>query len=264
MFIEKPLSDTLDGVTELIDEANSAGIVTFVGYNFRFQPGIRTLRKLLQNNAIGTTISVQIEAGSYLPDWHPDENYREMYSVDPEMGGGAILDYIHEINYCRWLFGEVEDVTAMTSSRSHLNIDVEDLAEITLKMEDGTLCQIHVDYVQQSPSRSCKVIGDEGILQWDLDEHTVEEYKPSEGSWKTHNLPDWDFNDMYINELEHFLSSVESRSGTICDLEDGCRDMRVALAALRSADIGEHINIDKSLYATKTFEYGKWEFDNES
>lgn len=241
LFIEKPISHTQEGVVELIREARESDLVTFVGYNFRFQPGIRKLRELLQKNVIGTPLSVQIEAGSYLPDWHPHGDYREMYSSNPEMGGGAILDYIHELNYCRWLFGEVEEVAAMSSSRSHLNIDVEDLAELVLQMEDGTLCEIHVDYVQQPSSRSCKVIGDEGTLKWDLDQHTVEEYKPNEERWKTHGLPDWDTNEMYIDELDHFLSCVESRRETICDLEDGYRDLKIALAALRSAEKGKHI-----------------------
>lgn len=243
LFIEKPISHTQEGVANLISEAEKSNLVTFVGCNFRFQPGIRKLKRLLQKSAIGTPLSVQIEAGSYLPDWHPHEDYHEMYSANPEMGGGAILDYIHELNYCRWLFGEVDEVTAMTTSRSHLNIDVEDLAKLILKIEDGTLCEIHVDYVQRPSARSCKVVGDEGTLQWDLDQHTVQEYKPDEDRWKTHSLPEWDTNEMYINELDHFLSSVESRSETICDLEEGYRDLQTALAALLSAEKKEHIKV---------------------
>jgi predicted dehydrogenase len=193
---------------------------------------------------VGTTLSVQIEAGSYLPDWHPHEDYHEMYSVDPEMGGGVILDYIHELNYCRWLFGEVKEVTAMTSSRSHLNVETEDLAELVLEMEDGTLCEIHLDYVQRPSARSCKVIGDGGTLQWDLDQHIVQEYKSNKDRWKTHSLPDQESNAMYVNELEHFFSSVESQTKTICGIEDAYRDLQVALAALRSANKGERIKVD--------------------
>lgn len=244
LFIEKPLSHTQEGVNELVNEAEESNLITLVGYNFRFQPGIQKLRELLQDDVVGTPLSVQIEAGSYLPDWHPYEDYREMYSVDPEMGGGAILDYIHELNYCRWLFGEVKKVTAMTASKSHLDIDVEDLAELIFEMKDGTICQIHVDYVQRPSERSCKVVGDEGTLQWDLDRHTVQEYQPNNDKWKTHNLPDWEFNAMYVDELDHFLSCVESRSETVCDLEDGYRDLQAALAALRSAEEGSHIRVD--------------------
>ena len=244
LFIEKPLSHTQEGVTDLINETERSDLVTLVGCNFRFHPGIRKLKELIQNEVIGTPLSVQIEAGSYLPDWHPHEDYREMYSVDPELGGGAILDYIHELNYCRWLFGEVKEVTAMTSSRSHLNINVEDLAELVLEMGDGTICKIHVDYIQRPSSRSCKVIGGEGTLQWDLDRHTVREYQPDEDRWKTHTLPDWEFNEMYVDELDHFLSCVESRGGTICGIEEGYKDLQVALGALQSAETSKHINID--------------------
>lgn len=244
LFIEKPLSHTEEGVVDLISEAKESDLVTFVGYNFRFQPGIRKLRELLRDDVIGNPLSVRIEAGSYLPDWHPHEDYHEMYSAKREMGGGAVLDYIHELNYCRWLFGDVKEVTAMTSSQSHLNINVEDLAEIVLKINGGTLCNIHVDYFQRPPSRSCKIIGEDGNLQWDLDEHLVREYNPGEKQRETHNLSDWETNDMYIDELDHFLSCIESRSKTICDLEEGYRDLKAALAALRSAEQGEHVKID--------------------
>jgi predicted dehydrogenase len=219
-------------------------LITLVGCNFRFQPGIRKLKELLQEDVVGTPLSAQIEAGSYLPNWHPEENYREMYSVDPEMGGGVILDYIHELNYCRWLFGKVEEVTAMVSSRSHLNIDVEDLAELVLRMEDGTLCEIHLDYVQQPDSRSCKIIGDEGTLEWNLDDHAVKEYQPERGKWKTHDLPEWKTNEMYVDELDHFFSCVESRCETICGLKSGFKDLQVALSALRSAESGKCITLD--------------------
>lgn len=240
LFIEKPLSHTQEGVEELIETVNRSNLVTFVECNFRFQPGIRKLRELLEENVIDTPLSVRIEAGSYLPDWHPNEDYREMYSASAEMGGGAVLDYIHELNYCRWLFGDVQTVTAMTSSRSHLNLETEEIGAILLEMGDGTLCEIHVDYVQRSAARSCKVIGDDGILSWDIDRHTVEQYEPDTDSWIEHELPEWEHNDMYVAELDHFFSCVDSRTETTCDIEEGYIDLLVAMSAHQSAETGEH------------------------
>lgn len=241
LFIEKPLSHSKEGIPDLIETVNSQNLITLVGCNFRFQPGIRKLRDLLKQNRIGSVHSVQIEAGSYLPDWHPEEDYREMYSAQSDKGGGAILDYIHELNYCRWLFGEVAEVTAITASKSHLNLETEDIGAIILKTKDGTICEIHVDYLQKSSTRSCKIIGDDGILTWDLDRHTVEQYDPASENWITEQLPKWDSNDMYVDELKHFFSCVESRTSSVCDISEGFTDLHVARSALSSAESGEHI-----------------------
>lgn len=241
IFIEKPLSHTPENVSKLIETVKASGLITLVGCNFRFQPGIRKLRELLQQGVIGSPLTVQIEAGSYLPDWHPDEDYQEMYSASADQGGGAVLDYIHELNYARWLFDDVECVTAMTSSQSHLDVETEDVGAIIMKMENGVLCEVHVDYVQQSYNRSCKIVGDSGILEWDFDRHTIEEYKPSVELHNSHTLPEWETNDMYVSEMEHFLSCIQSRSTTICDIKQGFKDLQVALAALQSAETGRHI-----------------------
>lgn len=243
LFIEKPLSHSQEGIPDLIDTVETHDLVTLVGCNFRFQPGIRKLRKLLQQKRIGSILSVQIEAGSYLPNWHPDEDYREMYSAQSDMGGGAILDYIHELNYCRWLFGEITEVTAMTSSMSHLDLETEDVGAIIMKTRDGAICEIHVDYVQQSSTRSCKVIGDKGTLTWDLDRHTIERYDPTSEEWIVDELPNWKFNDMYVEELKHFFSCIESRSASVCDLSEGYTDLQIARSALKSAESGEHISL---------------------
>ena len=39
---------------------------------------------------------MNVEAGQYLPDWRPWQNYRESYSARQDLGGGIILDGSHE------------------------------------------------------------------------------------------------------------------------------------------------------------------------
>jgi predicted dehydrogenase len=243
ILIEKPLSDTNKHIRGLKRMANRFGLVTLVGYNFRFHPGIRKLRDLLREEVIGQPLSVKIEAGSYLPDWHPQENYQEMYSAKAEMGGGVVLDSIHELNYCRWLFGEVNTVMAMTSSKSHLQLETEDVGAMILEMSDGTLCEVHVDYVQQSPSRTGKVVGDEGTLCWNLNDPLIRQYEPTSDEWINHVLPEWTVDDMYVDELEHFFSRLDSRSATICPINEGHKDLQVALAALKSAEVGSRVAV---------------------
>ena len=55
IFIEKPLSHSMDGLELLDAEARQKGLVTMVGCNMRFHPGPATVRRLLEEKALGTS-----------------------------------------------------------------------------------------------------------------------------------------------------------------------------------------------------------------
>ena len=104
LFIEKPLSNNLENIKELSNIAHEKKLITFMGYNLRFHNCIKKMKELLENNEIGKVISVNVESGSYLPDWHPDEDYRDSYASKENLGGGVVLTCIHEIDYLHWFF----------------------------------------------------------------------------------------------------------------------------------------------------------------
>jgi len=244
LFIEKPLSHTMDGVTDLISKTKENDLISLVGCNLRFHPGIQTIKELLDKDAIGKTVSVKIEAGSYLPGWHPDDDYENMYSARENEGGGAILDFIHEIDYARWLFGDVSSVSAMAGTYSDLELETEDLGAMLLEFENDLIGELHVDYVQRSYSRSCKVIGTNGTLYWEWQQGSVEEFDPEAEQWVSHRLPEWTMNDMYIDETRHFLQSIENRDETISGLESGKSALEIALAAKRSNTEGRRVSTE--------------------
>ena len=244
LFIEKPLSHTMDGVTDLISKTKENNLISLVGCNLRFHPGIQTIKELLDKDAIGKTVSVKIEAGSYLPGWHPDDDYKNMYSARENEGGGAILDFIHEIDYARWLFGDVSSVSAMAGTYSDLELETEDLGAMLLEFENDLIGELHVDYVQRSYSRSCKVIGTNGTLYWEWQQGSVEEFDPEAEQWVSHRLPEWTMNDMYIDETRHFLQSIENRDETISGLESGKSALEIALAAKRSNTEGRRVSVE--------------------
>ena len=59
-------------------------------------------------------LAVQAQNSSYLPDWHPYENYKESYAAKKELGGGVVLTSIHELDYLYWLFGKINDVFSIS------------------------------------------------------------------------------------------------------------------------------------------------------
>lgn len=242
LFIEKPLSHNYEKIPELLDIANQRDLVTLVGCNLRFHPGIELFRDIVQKTDIGSRTAVQVETGSYLPEWHPDEDYRQLYSADADMGGGAVLDCIHEINYARWIFGDIAIVSGMMGQNSSLEIDTEDSAGMIVEFESGIIGELHVDYIQREYTRSCKLIGDDGAIRWDWAKDTVDVYDPEADDWISYDVPSWEPNDMYLKEMRHFLNAVQSRDTTTCELQEGAADLRIALAAKQSAANERHIS----------------------
>ena len=74
LFIEKPLSNSTKSVSELVKLTKTKKLVTLMGCNLRFHECIKKIKSLIEQEKIGKIISVQVECGTYLPDWHPNED----------------------------------------------------------------------------------------------------------------------------------------------------------------------------------------------
>jgi glutamate-1-semialdehyde aminotransferase/spore coat polysaccharide biosynthesis protein SpsF (cytidylyltransferase family)/predicted dehydrogenase len=234
VFIEKPLSNESSGVQVLIGEALRQNRRVQVGYNLRFHPGIRILKDLIDSGKIGRVLWLNAEAGQYLPDWRPWQNYRDSYSAREELGGGIILDGSHELDYICWLLGRPTEVICRAEHLSSLDVDVEDSAWIYLSFPDRRRAELHLDFVQRVYTRTCKVVGETGTVCWDFTSKEVRWFSSEQPGWSS--VPyEFEINDMYVSELVHFLESVESGTGPMVDLEQGLDVIRVVEASKKSA-----------------------------
>lgn len=236
LFIEKPISDTTEGLSQLLDVIERKNLVTLVGCNFRFHPGLMKIHVLLREGAIGRIISSRAQFGQYLPDWHPWEDYRQTYSAQKKMGGGVILDRIHEIDYMRWLFGDISELTAMAGHISHLEIDTEDVAEIVLKFTNGSIGSIHLDYIRRTYDASLEIVGETGTIRWNYQNHFIEWYVAADNRWQSIKWENRDSNQMYVDEMKHFLKVINNQVESICPAREAIKVLEIALAIKEAAN----------------------------
>lgn len=245
LFIEKPLSHSWQGVEDLLGLVKRRRLVTLVGCNMRFHPGLREVKRLLAANAVGRIITARVEVGQYLPDWHPWEDYRRGYSARRELGGGVILDAIHEIDYLRWLFGPVADAVCLAGKLSQLEIDTEDTAAMLLRFTSGVFGEVHLDYVQRSYRRACQIIGDEGTMHWDFAAGQVRWYSSRTQQWSQWDNPaGWQVNQMYLDEMNHFLACLAGEAKPEQEVAEAAEVLRIALAAKQSAEQRQWIRLE--------------------
>jgi predicted dehydrogenase len=244
LFIEKPLSNSIRGITELSAIVKKKKLVVLVGCNMRFMPGLKFVKNLIEGGRIGKVVSVRIECGFYLPYWPSDEDYRKRYSAKRRLGGGVIFDDIHEIDSLYWLFGKVNEVFCFTGKLGNLEINTEDIAEIFLRFKSKMIAQIHLDYLQRTYRRSYEFIGEEGIIYFDIMKQRIEWYKKRQGQCKVlkHSIGA-NFDRMFIDEVKHFINCIKGRERSINDIPTSRKVLETAFACHKSAEKKEIIHL---------------------
>jgi predicted dehydrogenase len=242
LFIEKPLSHSLDGIDELIEIVQRKKLVAFVAYQFRFHPGLRLMKTLIEQGRLGRLSAAHIVNGEYLPDWHPYEDYRQSHAGRREQGGGCLSVQTHELDYALWLFGMPSHVYAVGGHLSRLEVDVEDSVSILLRCQQQGRplpVHIHLDYLQRPPQRVCEVIGDAGKARYDYYSNTVELHDASEKTAEVRCFDDFDRNQMFVDELTHFLACLRGECQPIINLREAARSIKISLAAAGSISSGQ-------------------------
>ncbi len=211
VLIEKPICVELAELSQFpLDETKNK---IAVGYNLRFMPAAQAVKQIIDCGTLGRISTVFAEAGQYLPDWRPESDYRTGVSAQKKLGGGALLELSHELDYLNWLFGSFDEVTASIGSSDLLDIDidVEDTVDALMTNQSGTTFHVHLDFLQRFPSRSFKAVGEKGTLVWNLLANDVVLYGPGAASEVLYSDSDYDRNDMYIEQLRAFVAFAKGR-----------------------------------------------------
>lgn len=235
LFIEKPLSHSLEGLGELTAKTQEKKLITMVGSNWKFYSLFQKMKEVLESNTLGKILSARCQFGQYLPDWHPYEDYRRGYSANKKLGGGILLDS-HEFDYLTWFLGNVKKLSCFAGKVSTLEIDVEDVAEVILQFENSAIAEIHLDYLQRFYQRNFEFFGEKGSMYWSMAEKKVTVLEV-EKEKQEFSLPEnYDLNDMYVQEVQHFLNCVDSRTPSLTPIEQGEKIVKLISAAKESSD----------------------------
>lgn len=245
VFVEKPLSHTLEGVDALIEEAVRAACRIMVACNLRFMGSLQLVKRLLDDGRIGRPLSAHAQFGYYLPFWRPTRDYRDGYGARRAMGGGIILDCFHEFDYLAWLLGVPREVFAYAGKVSRLEIDTEDSADVLLSFGD-VVANVHLDYLRRMYRRSCDLIGEDGVIVWDYVARSVAIHGKEDRQMEVLLEPlNTEPNQMFLDEMLHFLHCVETGEAPALDAAGGRRVLEIALAAKTSAAEGRPVRVGR-------------------
>ncbi|HEV2288683.1 MAG TPA: Gfo/Idh/MocA family oxidoreductase [Candidatus Acidoferrales bacterium] len=232
LFIEKPISHSTDGVADLLHEVAEKERLLLAGYNFRFDPLLNTAKQWLNEKRIGTVTGARLHFGSYLPWRHPLEDYRAGYGACKSLGGGVILDAIHEIDIALWFFGWPDSIYSAGGKYSDLEIDVEDTAEITITYADKVV-SVHLDFVQRPAERWFEVTGTGGRIAGNLFARSLRWFDGVSQKWFSTDIGTT-IEDTYRSEMRHFLDCLEGKDTPLIDGETAVQSLILAEEAKQS------------------------------
>lgn len=231
-YIEKPLVTTISDlavIKEAIAKSNYSK-PTMMGCNLRFMPSIRALKEQIEKEKIGNICRAIFEVGQYLPEWRPTQDYRQSYSAHNELGGGVINDLVHELDLVRFLLGEFEVVSCQYQHLSHLELNAEDTAVIHLGRKKGPFVSVNLDYISRTPTRSIKIVGDEGTLIWDLFEKKLILRDQSSEHILSDTPDDFNTHNTYKIAMGQLISSIKNNQQTEQPIEEGIRSTELMLS----------------------------------
>lgn len=211
VLIEKPVSTTLDDAKAILRAKNKYNVNAGVGYCLKYLSSALFVKQFIESGSAGKALNANIEIGQYLPDWRPNTDYKKSVSAVKNLGGGALFELSHEIDYAQWLFGKLNVEHALIRNTGELDIEVEDVANILATSQSGCIVSLHLDFLQKHASRKCKVIFSRGALVWDLIKNQVV-WSDETGESVLFDEQAWDKNKMYLNMLSDFNNQNKSVS----------------------------------------------------
>jgi len=208
IFVEKPFSNELRGFNEFQNLIINNELYFYISFQRRFHPYLARINALIKDAHLGKIITANFNVGSYVPEWHPYENYDELYACRKDLGGGVLLTEIHELDLCYWYFGLPDYVSCIGGKYSNTEIDVEDTANIVLDYSEYSV-NINLSFMQKYNRRDLYISGTEGYIEWNQIDNILKfvDYKTGEVNTESDNL--FTNDDMFISQAKYFINDLK-------------------------------------------------------
>lgn len=129
VFVEKPLALTTEELNEIMNEYNQRNVNVSVGFNRRFAPLAKQMKKVLGNDCAPMNIVATMNAG-FIP--------AEVWVHDMEVGGGRIIgEACHYIDLCTYFTGS-KIISVCMNAMGQNPQESTDNASILLKYANGS------------------------------------------------------------------------------------------------------------------------------
>jgi len=231
----------LTDAREMVSAAAQASLPFGTNHHLRCAPTHRTLRRLVQEGAIGQPLAARVFHAVYLPPrlqgWRLD---------NPAAGAGVTLDItVHDADTLHFALGvRAEEVIAQSLSQGLGQGGVEDTNMGVIRFEGNILAQFHDSFTVRHTSTGFEIHGTEGsLLATDvMTQEPVGRIILRRGTEVTEIDPG-PVENLYAFAVRHFNAAARGDGHPAATGEDGIRSLAVALAAVESIKTGKRTKV---------------------
>jgi len=242
VICEKPLARNLEDARDMINYCQEKNVKLFVGHVVRFFPEYVQAKNIVEEGKIGNVAVVRTSRGGDFPkasdDWY----------ADYEKSGGLVLDMIiHDFDFLRWCFGEVDRVYAKSIKDG--NKKRIDYSLVTLRFKSGVIAHVEGTWAHQGFTTKFEFAGEKGIIDHDSSKSVpvVFEGRNKNTAGGGVAVPESPVkHNPYFTEIQHFINCIETGKDPIVSAEDAYKAMEIALNALKSIETGREIVIGEN------------------
>ncbi|MEX0745261.1 MAG: Gfo/Idh/MocA family oxidoreductase [Phycisphaeraceae bacterium] len=258
VFCEKPFTTAGRQARELVAAAEEAGVVLACDYNLRMNLGVRALRRLVAEGALGDVYHAR---GRFLARWtgfmfNPNSGWRSQ----PEQAGGGILigRGSHMIDALLFMLGGPKVASVYARCHNRLTgFAVEDLASCTMTLASGASIDLEVSYVVHEPDHPDQstwvlhgteagasftnrgVVKDTGTLTVGRCDLNTGKWQPIDRSYPTEERPTTE------TLLSDFVESITTGRAPLAPGDQAATVLEVVEAAYASARSGEVVHLNR-------------------
>lgn len=244
VLIEKPLSQSLAGVDELVRVHQQSEKQVAVAYVLHVYPLLLQARDFLRSGELGPIRHVTMTSGQYFPGGRPAHtvHYSQTYYRDRKTGGGAIQDALtHSVNWVESVIGPTDSVLCDCAHQVLPGVTVEDTVNVSTRNGD-----ILVNYTLnqfQAPNESTIQFNTAaGSVKIELHKRRWGTFRLGDTEWKWREVPPGDRDAPFLAQATAFLDQLEGQPSRLCSLPAAVSTLRFNLAALASADSGARVH----------------------
>lgn len=237
VFCEVPLSTSLEGADELTKLVEQHKLTFAPGCQPPMHPLFKQVKQWVQEPSFGKMLCMLAEFGQYLPDWHPYEDYRKFYAADQKMGGGNLDVIAQELAMFYWLLDDrATELFASGHKVSNLEINANDVWDISAGLRKGGRLQMHCDLLQRAGRNVLRFVGETGTVELNMGESLVKRFLVSSKQWETRSLPvGYVYEQCYIDEIATFLAAIDGKAQWYNPLPAAVDVVKFLLAMQKSA-----------------------------
>lgn len=241
VLVEKPMVTDVGHAVDIVERAAEQDLVVQVGYQRRFHPAFREMRRIIRDGRLGDlhTVSCFIEQ-----NWI--QNHRGSWRVNPSLsGGGQLYDTgSHLLDALLWLTGGIPQSVSADIEFDAPEVDVNSVLTIRLDCDgQDVLASVAIcgDGRTVTPGEGYFLWGSEGQLAYTADELVVTEHTGI--TYRTEITSDYDFGVLNERKLENFIGSIEGHTQPAVPASDGLHVTALTESAYRAADTGGEVPV---------------------